>query len=422
MKQVTVALFCLIAWAGIARAEVSPVEISAVETTAWTGERVRIRIELRAPGSFSGSAGFDLPEIPGILLLKVGNPVVSSKEIEGESWFVQTHEFALFSQKSGTVTIPSFPVRFEAREGFTGPANPVVAKTKPVSIEIQRPPGSESIPFLVTTDNLQITESWDPDPGEVAEAKVGDVFRRTIVQRSSGLTGMALSPASTNAPEGVRVYGPQVETSDNTERGAFDGERRETLTYLLQKSGPVTLPALEYTWWNPKNETLESKVLSEVVLSVAAAPVTETPGSEATEGSWVTWLLVIGLGLLLFWKKQTIFDAFSRGWRLLNPPESQAARKLRRACRQDDPAAAEGAWNEWLTAMGGSREIGEELRSALLGMHRVLYGPTAGESWTGSELWEAFSEQRSRKARFRVPLKTSKLPALNSPVAGTPPI
>lgn len=396
------------------KAELSPVEISTPEKSVWTGERAKILIELRVQGSFSGSASFDLPEVPGTLLIKIGNPVVSSKDIEGESWFVQTHEFALFSQTSGSLTIPSFPVRFEAKEGFTGDSKPVLAKTEPITLEIRRPPGSEKIPFLVTSEDLEISETWDPVPGE---AKVGDVFRRTITQRSKGLTGIALMPASREAPEGVRVYEPQVETSDNTDRGTFKGERRETLTYLLQKPGAITLPELTYTWWNPKSESLQSKALPAVTAQVAAPPSIAEP--VAASRRWVICLVAIGLLLVLLSQRARIAAAFRKLSQILDPPDRVAARHLRRACRRDDAAATERAWNEWLSAVGRDFKPDSELLTAVLGMQRILFGPTSECSWNGEVFYDAFAKNLKVRGSAEGLPEDSVLPPLNSPNTNT---
>ena len=170
-----------------AQAEVAPVTVRMAAPKAWIGQRATLYIELRAPGSFVGTANFELPQIPSTLLMKIGNPVVSSRDIEGANWFVQTHEFALFSQKVGVLEVPAFPVTFSRREGFVGAASEVTAKTPTATIEIQRPPGSEQIGFLVTTESLEVTETWDSPPGP---AKIGAIFKRTILQRASNLPGM----------------------------------------------------------------------------------------------------------------------------------------------------------------------------------------------------------------------------------------
>ncbi|MEM6279637.1 MAG: hypothetical protein AAF733_09170, partial [Verrucomicrobiota bacterium] len=289
-------------------AEVKPVEVSVPETSFWTGERARFTIELRAKGSFSGTAYFDLPEVPGIFILKTGNPVVGSQEIEGESWFTQTHQFSLFSQKSGEVTLPAIPIRFAAREGFTGEAKEVSTSTDPVTLSFQRPPGTEDIPFLVSTGSLEVTETWNPTPGE---ASVGDVFRRTITQKSQSVPGMALVPAPRSVPEGVRLYEPSVETKDNFERGAFQGERRETLTYLLQNSGSVTLPEMEFAWWNPEAEKIERKTLSGVTIEVKALPSVSLSG-EGAESNWALWGVGLVLAVLLIFFRANLRSFFGK--------------------------------------------------------------------------------------------------------------
>lgn len=417
MRLLISILGVLLSFVGNVSAEVEPVSLSVAKAEAWTGERVSVTIELRARGSFSGSASFDLPEIPGALLMKVGNPVVGSKEIEGESWFVQTHGFSLFSQKAGTLTIPSFPVRFQARDDFTGPVQDITAKTKEVSFEIKRPPGSEAVPFLVTTSEYTVEETWDPVPGE--KAKVGDVFRRTVVQRAEELTGMALLPTSIDAPEGVRVYPRQVETKDNTERGAFDGERRETLTYLLQKDGTVILPELTYTWWEPESEALKSKTLPAVTIDVAPAAVVLPGGSAGTSRWWWPVLLLAGLVALGLWQRVRIAAALNRFRLFLNPPRKVAARKLSAACRRSDVMAAQAAWSQWLAAVGCDVEIDSELKFAIVEMQRVNFGREVQEKWDGAKLSAAFKSYTSSRNEFSANLLNSSLPPLNNPAINT---
>lgn len=413
MRISSAVFFAILFCASPLFAEVAPVDVSVSKEEAWTGEKVSIYVELRAKGSFSGSAAFDLPETPRSLLIKVGNPVVGSRKIEGESWFTQRHEFALFSQKTGAVEIPSFPVRFEARDGFTGPVREVVAKTDAISVTIKRPPGSERIPFLVTTTEFTVEESWDPVRGE--GATVGDVFRRTIVQRAVNLTGMALLPTSTGAPDGVRVYPPRVETNDKTERGAFDGERRETLTYLLQEDGVVTLPELTYTWWNPKSETLQSKSLSAVTMQVAPVPVTEVLKSTGVSRSLPVWLAGLGLLCLVAWKYRGIESLIRRVWRWIDPPERVASRHLRRACRHDRVAPAAAAWNEWVSEAGPEFQPSPELRAAVVEMQSMIFGRETQGSWDGSNFLQMFARERAlRKSVFKRDCP-EVLPSLNSP-------
>ncbi len=400
-----------------ALAEVAPVTARMAAPKAWMGQRATLYVELRAPGSFVGTANFELPEIPGTLLMRIGNPVVSSQDIEGASWFVQTHEFALFSQKAGVLEVPAFPVTFSRQEGFVGPATEVKAKTPTATIEIQRPPGSEQIGFLVTTEALDVSEKWDQAPGP---SQVGAMFKRTIVQRASNLPGMTLAPAPTTAPDGIKVYPGNAETKDKLERGDFLGERRETITYLLQKSGTLSLPALTYVWWNPKTQTLESKTLPAVTFEVAAPPAAPAPAATVATGRVWPWLLVtagvVGLGV---WQRRRFAGWATRCWRKLNPPDRVAARQLLRACRRNDATAAATAWNAWQDTQAAGFQPGPELRAAVCGLQRQLFGPASAAPWHGDDLARAFNKNPSAAKKPFSHKPASALPELNP--STTPP-
>lgn len=381
------------------KAEVAPAEMRIPKAEAWTGQKLSVYIDLNSKGSFSGAASFALPEIPGSVLLKIGGALISSKEIAGETWAVQTHEFALFSQRSGSVDIPAIQARFGAREGFTGPVSDIEATVDAARVEIRRPPGTEDIPFLITTESLEITETWEPTP---EDAKVGDVFKRTIIRRAEQMAGMTLVPAPTQGPDGFRIYPPKVETSDKTERGQFLGERRETITYQITDSGTMTLPEIRYVWWDLQTETLGSKILPAISINVAALPRT---ASEAIFKKKIPWLLtgfIIFLGVII-WQKSRLFALYSR----LNPPHKTASRKFLRACCANDATAAESAWN----AASAGVPLSPDLSRELLDLRRHRFAAESPPPWNGSALANAFSQatKLSRKSKTT----TSTLPALN---------
>ncbi|WP_193215030.1 BatD family protein [Luteolibacter marinus] len=375
---------------------------------AWTGQRVPFHIELRSTGTFAGTASFDLPQLPGTLIVKTGSPVVSSEDVGEVSYFIQTHTFSLFSQQDGILEVPPITVRFSARNGFTGPAHEIDAATPAWQVTLKRPPGTDPATFLVTTRSLGITESWDPAPGE---AKVGDVFKRTIVQRSPDLSGIALAPAPATAPDGFRVYPPAVEVNDDFQRGNFLGERRETLTYLVQQSGALELPALTYTWWNPERQSLESKTLPAVSLVVAAPPPVPDVATGPGLRTWLPALAALIAVATLVWQRQRIRDFIQECRKKLNPPDRVAARHLLRACRRNDAPAAARAWAAWQSASPPAFTANPELRSAVLDLQRQLFGQPEGTPWHGRILAAAFTA--SLKAPAHDAPRASPLPPLN---------
>jgi hypothetical protein len=388
----------LLLWLGAASAgaAVAPVAIDVPRAQAWMGQRIAFFVELRSPGSFAGSASFDLPELPGTLIVKVGSAAVSSRRFGDDSWSVQTHEFALFAQHVGQLDVPGFAVRFARRDGFVGTPYDVTATTPAWHVDVRRPPGSAGIGYLVSTPALEVLETWQPASGA---ARVGDVITRTITQRAERVPGMALTVVSHGAPDGVRIYAGRVEIADELERGEFVGTRTERLRYLLQQPGSVTLPALQFVWFNPQAQRMRATTLPAVTIDVAAAAAPS--GAPATaRASQLRWgalvLLTVAAAALARYLWEWWFE-----------PTRASVRRLLRACRRNDASAANAAFNAWSMRAGVAEDAALSL--ALLELRRARYGP--GEShWHGAAL--AASVRRRRRAAA-ASTRPAFLPPLN---------
>jgi hypothetical protein len=359
-------------------------------------------------GSFGGAASFTIPQVPGTVIVKVGDPIVSSEQIEGESWFVQSHEFALFSQRDGSIEMPEFPVHFGTRKGFTGPVTEVDEKVPGFSIQIERPPRTDPNRFLITTESLSIEEQWNPQPA--GDIKTGTIFKRTITQAAENMTGMALAPAPTTTRDGIRVYPGNPQVTDATERGEFSGQRTETITYLVEKPGRYTLPAIRYDWWNPKTKELESKTLPGVTFSARSPPTAANKASVA-DRSALLWLVPI-LGLIMFvWLyRKPVAREFSRLHDRLDPPDHRQARSFLHACHRNDARASARALSQWKALRPDFTAAGE-LQEQIVELQRHLYGASASpESWKGSALATAF---RKRSGASSAATPVAFLPPLN---------
>lgn len=411
MKRILLLFFVFFAFISISQAEPGSVSARLPVTKAWIGQRLSFFIELRAPGSFVGAASFDMPQVPGTIIIKIGAPVVSSEERGEQSWFIQSHEFALFSQKTGVLKIPQFQVRFASRIGFSGPASDVKAIFPGMEVDIQRPPGSEDIDFLITTDSLLISETWAPQPGP---AEAGAIFKRTIVQQASEISGIALAPPSVVTSNGINVYTADAVIKDTVERGDFKGERSDTITYQLTQPGNFTLPELSYVWWNPKTKKLESKTLPAVNFQI-----TQPPGSlssqtlAANRFLWIGLLVVVCIVGVGIWQKDRLALWEHQILQFLNPPERVAARKILHACSHNDARGALVAWNVWRNTQKSETQFNAELLLAMLLLERHLFGPQNDSDWQGDSLARALEMQLIDMKEKKLNRAASVLPELN---------
>lgn len=418
LSAVLVALICFFAVNSCSWAETDPVAVRLPTKNAWKGQRLNFYVELRVKGSFSGAASFTLPEVPRTNIIQLGSPTVSSEQIDGESWFIQSHEFALFSQRTGELTIPEFDVRFASREGFTGPASDRSERVPAFTVIIQQPPNTADIGFLVTTEKLVINETWQPKPGS---APVGTVYTRTITQSADELVGMALAPPPDLALDGVRVYSKPAEVTDNIARGSISGRRTDTLTYLTQEPGIFSLPAITYSFWEPSAEQLRLVTLPavsfEAQLSAVEVSAAQSPVKTQDQGvRWLWWSLLAITAVLALWaaRNQELVKGWVQGWwNRLYPLEYRAARRLMNACRRNRAKQAMLAWWNWLAASDKELPIGNELTAAVTDLERRFYGTSAATTWQGQELLAAFEQHRKSFGKLKYRHALGDLPPLN---------
>ena len=375
--------FLLLLFTGILSAEPGT-KLIVPKSEAWTGQRLPLFVELRAEGTFSGAASFDLPEIPKTVILKIGSPIISSKTEGDTEFFIQRHEFALFSQADGTLNLPPITARFSHKKGYSGPSFDTSSKTEATKLSLKRPPDSRSLGFIVTTGSLEIEESWDPAPGPL---ETGAVLKRTIVQRATQLTGIALKPAPTPEIDGIRTYSGTPEVTDKTQRGEFLGERRETVTYLVQQPGLHRLPEISYSWWDPATETLESRTLPSVSFTATAPPI---PPEKPSPSRYLWFLLPAALLGIAIFNHSEVTAALGRIRVWIDPPPKRAARHFLRACDSNDPREAIRTWDE-LRRLRPALSLEKELEAQIKALYAQLFGPRGEpQAWSGKPLASAF--------------------------------
>lgn len=281
----------------------------------WVGQRMTLVVELLAPGYFAGSAAFDLPNAPGLLLAPPeGHPVVSSETIDGTSYTVQRHELAAFARKPGEQTIPPFTVRFSfKRNPLDKEAIAAVVKTAPVSFTVKLPSGAENLGNVISARDLKVEETWKPEPGKV---KAGDAFTRTITFTAPDVPAMAFPPFPAGKIDGLGIYPKPPEVLDQSDRGSLTGKRRDTITYVCQRAGEFTIPAARLTWFDLDAQQLQTIDFPARTFQVAPNPAlmsAETVHAMDADGdhrrmrAGLAAAMAVSLLALLAWKARSLW-------------------------------------------------------------------------------------------------------------------
>jgi hypothetical protein len=250
----------------------------------WVWQRVAIEVELLTTTFFAGAPVFQLPTIPQALLMQIeDHPVLGTEQDDDTTYNVQQHELALFMLRPGGYTVPPFTVRFASAPRYGEPPVEHQLTTQAIQVEARMPPGAEHLPSVISTRELRVTQTWQPQP---KQAQLGDAFTRTITLTAPDVPGMVFPPLPLAKVDGLAVYPKPPVVQDQVERGAFIGQRTQTVTYVCERPGPVTLPALIIPWWDVEHQQLRQVTLPTLTLEVVAP-----------RRRWSWW--VIGVGLVL---------------------------------------------------------------------------------------------------------------------------
>jgi hypothetical protein len=393
------------------------------------GEHVTIIVELLTATTFASAPVFEFPKIPGALLMKPEeHPVLGTEQIDGESYTVQRHELALFVMRPGVAQIPPFTVRFESPPRFGEKPVEYRLTTPALQVEARVPPGAEKFPGLIAARELRVDQTWHPHP---QQARVGDAFTRTVTLTAPDVPGMVFPPLPLAKVDGLAVYAKPPVVQDQVERGELTGKRVETVTYLCERPGQFTIPALVIPWWDLDTQQLMQVTLPAVTLAVEPGPVqgkdATSPAEEASGQSWLWWtlgaaLLIAAAMAVLWYKRRGLLAAWAHRQMQRQASEAGLFAQLLDACRANDARAAYNGLLRWLDV----RQRGPDAATieAFLACHpnadlrrqvEMLQDSVLGRDthWDGVVLSDALRQARRHDQRRRSHAEEAQLPDLN---------
>lgn len=265
----------------------------------WVGQQVALQVELAVPGYFSGVPMFDLPQVPGALVIPPsGSPVLSSDEREGVEYTHELFNFTVFPKRAGTMEVPAFEIRIGfKRSPIDSEIVTATVKTEAIRLTAKTPPGSEAGEDVLSSVDLTVSESWKPEPGE--KSKPGDAFVRTIRWSASDVPGMGFPPLRRPSIAGLAIYPGEPLVESTSERGMDHDSRTDTVTYVCKTGGDFLIPEKVVRWWDPKKEVMQEVRFPARHLRVIAPP----PPPESWKERAGRWLhhygLTAGVALLL---------------------------------------------------------------------------------------------------------------------------
>jgi hypothetical protein len=329
------------------------------------------------------------PQFTGFWAEKEGDPQQYQAQANGQIYNVTELRTVLFPTKTGTLTID--PAHLATSGGFIGQGGKL--QSEPIMVEVKPLPANAPAGFNGAVGQFDLTATADK-----TETKVNEPITWQVILSGAGNLPTAPDPVWPEL-DSWRSYDSQAAKTD-TQDGRLVGRRTYERLLLPQQAGEFTIPALEYSFFDPQAgeyRTLTTEPIQVLVApngaaatpSYAPAPTTDQEAPVASQPSdihrlkpiltqltlasgpltesplyWLAWSVpLVGLIVNFAWKRQEQF------WQN-NPTlarSSQARRKARRTLAQ----AQREKWNGY-NAAGQilSDYLGDKLDQPVAGLTR----------------------------------------------------
>ncbi|MDD5277162.1 MAG: BatD family protein [Methylovulum sp.] len=381
------------------------------------------------------------PELADAVIEKLAEDSNFNTRINGVDYSVTERKYALFPQKSGTLTIKPLVLTADVlannRTMFNSFFNSSVTRTKrveskPITLDVKPAPATFTGAHWLPAEQLELTEQWS---GDITQMKVGEPLTRTLTVRAKAATVGQLPELSVaTAHDALKSYPDQPVLQEQKNADGLLAIREEKIALMPSKAGTYQLPAIEIPWFNTQTQKMAVAKIPETTLTVTAAvtsqpppaPVSAAPAAtpkpaEATainqaqtqtpaqSASWMWVSLFLALG----WLITVVYFLSSRGSAKKQAAKDQGepdqvrikeiVSRLKQACANNDAVAAKNALLDWgkqqfdaanLGAVAGFCEA--RLRDEILSLNQLLYGKDTAQ-WQGKKLFQAFSENNARK-------------------------
>ena len=258
------------------------VEMDASPKSPYVQAQVIVSVRVLSRMAFQGDLG--QPEIPGILLEKLDPDRQFTTTRNGLQYRVDERRYALFPQKSGTLTIPPVDLTGE----YVDPSNPFPRpgsrkfrlRSDPLNLEVRPIPAAFPGKNWLPASKLVLRETYKPDSASVA---VGDALTRSLSLRAeSSSSGVLPEIDGTAAEAAFKSYPDQPVLREEKGAAGLSGIREQKIALIPLQAGTYEVPEVTVPWWNTVDDRLEvARLPARTITVVPADPGVSKKTAEA---------------------------------------------------------------------------------------------------------------------------------------------
>ena len=380
-------------------------------------------------------ASLNEPKMLDALIEKLGEDKNYKTTYQGVEYLVIERKYAIFPQKSGSMTIEPIVLDVEVlvngRQRLNRFFNRQSTQTKrivseSITLQVKAAPTHFTGKYWLPSKTLYLEEQWS---GDTDTMQVGEPLTRTLRLVAQG-TALAQLPQIKSEQDiaPLKTYPDQAVLKQRKEQTGITSLREEKIAYIPAKAGTFTLPAIEIPWFNTQTQTMEIARIPERIVT-AIAPTTETqdtinsivntttaqPDIQVIESKF--WLLM-SIGLAIGWLFTLLFFIIRKPQKKSTTEPTQtknthlktAIKTLKQACAENNPIATKDALLIWGKIRFGCHNLtdiahygNDAFKDELNHLSRSLYASQTDNSWQGNQLLSLFNQNDFNNSTVKDP-------------------
>lgn len=378
------------------------------------------------------------PPAPLQASVRLLDEVPYQAERNGERYRVLERRYAVFPERSGTLTIPPMQLSGRLIEKTsdrlwqpTVRGRRVHVESGEVTLEISPRPASYTGDFWLPARSISLAQQISDNE----KLRVGEPVTRTVILDAVGLEeNMLEEPVWPEVPA-TRVYPDQPQGISRDDGEWVLGHKEFRYAVVPEKPGEMVLPEIRLDWWDTVNNQQRTAVLPEhrvMVLpsrldqSASNSPSTAAGLSETFSDASAGNVSLPGSGKLVLWQSiagvftalwlLTMYFYFRRGPLASSAPvagmpvilaEKELVKQIQQACYIGDASSVRKDLAQWIRNFappkmrGSMRDFGAacgdiKLQAAIVDLDAYGFADGDAMEWSGGALWDAFNGWRNQ--------------------------
>jgi hypothetical protein len=346
------------------------------------GSTLRLEIDLLTNSWFTQAPQPAELQLPGALVsAPTGQADKLTVSRDGENYFGLRLTYLISPIQAQNFNIPALDFSLQLGQA----SGPVQVSSQALSFNAMAPTGElAEAPAgnLLVAQQVRFSQQIEVSSSPL---KVGDSLTRRLLVEADGAQAMLIAPAEFASIAGLKAY-PQpaeVKPLDDGRGSVSGGQRRDSLSYVIEQAGSYQLPAMQVHWWDASAGQLRSAEVPAVAFEAQANTAYRLPFDLQADlqrlgrGQHIQLsrfsLLIAGgvllLGLAGYFGRPWLSQQRRRlhGWRARRQAarlasEAYAWRQLQRAWRHTPlPLAPLYSWLQRSSGNANLRELSQQL-------------------------------------------------------------